>query len=77
MAKRRRPEQQSMLTLMGTPELEAKPPFQGFKLQGMKIDKSTGQVLEVTTVGPDCPAYPESEDSDPWWDQAAPEGTDV
>lgn len=70
--KRRRPVQQSMLTLMGSAELEAKPPFADFKLSGLKLDPVTGQILEVTTVGPECPSHQEAEDSDPWWDQADP-----
>jgi len=72
---KRRPEQASMLALMGAAHLDTKPPFAGTKLSGLKLD-TEGNVLEVTTVGPDCPAYPESEDSDPWWDQPAQECND-
>lgn len=71
MSKRRRPEQQSMLTLMGSPELEPGHPFKGFRIADMKIDNSTGAVLEVTTTGPDCPE--QVADEDPWWEQPAPE----
>lgn len=74
---KRRPEQHSMLGLMGAAHLETKPPFAGTKILpgSMKLD-TEGNVLEVSTVGPDCPAYPESEDSDPWWDQPAQECND-
>lgn len=71
---RRRPEQQSMLKLMGADE--GKPhPFEGFKLSDMVTD-SNGNITSVTVVGPWCPAWPESADEDPWWDQAAPEETE-
>jgi len=47
---RRRPEQISMLTLMGQKEY----PFYGFTIQDLTTDPD-GNVLSVTTVGPDYP----------------------
>lgn len=62
----RRPEQFSMLTLMGLPEKAT--PFEGSVITHLKEDRD-GNVLEVTVVGADC----QGSDEDPWWDQAAPE----
>lgn len=61
-----------MLTLMGAPALETKPPFAEHKLSDMVLD-SEGNVVSVTTVGPGCPAYGMDSDQDPWWDQPAQE----
>lgn len=70
---RRRPEQQSMLSLMGAKHLDdLKPPFAGAKLSGMKVD-SDGNITEVTIVGTECPSYPDALDEDPWWDQSVPQ----
>lgn len=65
--RRRRPDQLSMLKLMGADEGRP-PPFAGTKVTRMVTD-SDGNVTDVTTVGPGCPGYAEEFDVDPWWDQ--------
>lgn len=69
----RRPKQltfRPVLDLMGE-SLEDR--FAKYKASTPKLD-GEGNVLSVTTIGPDSPAWPEApvEQSDPWWDQAAP-----
>ena len=68
----RRPEQLSMLTLMGATEGKP-PPFADFKLSAIFRDDFTGNIHEVTVVGPGSPAYASADDVDPWWDQPAQE----
>lgn len=52
MSKRRRPEQVSMLKLMGM--AERKQPFHGHML----LSEDDRPQLSVTTIGPDCPEGP-------------------
>lgn len=66
----RRPEQFSMLTLMGEPETVT--PFEGSVITALEEDQD-GNILGVTVIGPDCPER-DGFDQDPWWDQAGGEG---
>jgi len=65
--KRRRPEQRSMLALMGSAELEKPEPFAGSVITRLvtervqrNSDEEFEHVLEATVVGPD---YPEEDEA--------------
>lgn len=68
----RRPKQLTFSSVLAIMPESLEDRFSKFKLNQFKQD-TNGNVVSVTTVGDKCPAYPEAEDSDPWWDQAAPE----